>query len=383
MYRVRKASGECLVDVSRALGVLPWRIHFGDVWMEEEEDDGGGDGERAFYKLRKKKQINELHNTIHECHEIRRRALCAIAKQLLEDTNKFVRYGMMQFLGPLIASFYPLDRGSMVGGMGGLLYSGLSEGAGPQSANNTNKKNTGTLGIGVESVGIAKCSTGLERVVALPPSERRGSSRNNNNSESWNSCCIKDILSYNHSLHGLELILHGESPLNHAVLGLGGGCNANKDPFGTMGPQFFPHANGMVGRSSALDDDDTDSFLLTANLKKGSQMNTVGNNNNDNSSSSSQSSPRALLPKFILESRSDALALTRIVWHRTGRIPTTNNNDPSSSTALPYPPLMSGRPDPEDLKLISTSLLIPFIAMASCQTGEETTDAETLTVCRR
>ena len=51
MYRVRKASGECLVDVSRALGVLPWRIHFGDVWMEEEEDDGGGDGERAFYKL--------------------------------------------------------------------------------------------------------------------------------------------------------------------------------------------------------------------------------------------------------------------------------------------------------------------------------------------
>jgi hypothetical protein len=132
MYRVRKASGECLVDVSRALGVLPWRIHFGDVWMEEEEDDGGGDGERAFYKLRK-----------------------------------------------------------------------------------------------------------------------------------------------------------------------------------------------------------------------------------------------------------NALALTRIVWHRTGRIPTTNNNDPSSSTALPYPPLMSGRPDPEDLKLISTSLLIPFIAMASCQTGEETTDAETLTVCRR
>ena len=37
-----------------------------------------------------------------------------IAKNLLEDANKFVRYGMMQFLGPLIASFYPLDRGRSV-----------------------------------------------------------------------------------------------------------------------------------------------------------------------------------------------------------------------------------------------------------------------------
>ena len=41
MYRVRKASGECLVDVNRALGVLLWRIHSGDVWI----DRGGGAGE--------------------------------------------------------------------------------------------------------------------------------------------------------------------------------------------------------------------------------------------------------------------------------------------------------------------------------------------------
>jgi len=42
---------------------------------------------------------------------------------------------------------------------------------------------------------------------------------------------------------------------------------------------------------------------------------------------------------------------------------------------------MSGKPDPEDLKLIASTLLIPFIAMASCQTGEETTDAEMRVYC--
>ena len=36
MYRGRKASGECLVDVSRALGVIPWRIHFGGVWIDND-----------------------------------------------------------------------------------------------------------------------------------------------------------------------------------------------------------------------------------------------------------------------------------------------------------------------------------------------------------
>jgi len=64
-----------------------------------------------------------------------------------------------------------------------------------------------------------------------------------------------------------------------------------------MGPQFFSHANGMVGRSSVLDDDDTDAFLLSANMKK-----------NNTNSREAASDPRALLPKFILEARSDALA---------------------------------------------------------------------------
>jgi len=389
MYRVRKASGECLVDVSRALGVLPWRIHFGDVWRNgnassdptgENAENAGDHRNRSLYRLRTKKQIGELHATIHECHEIRRRALCAIAKKLLEDSNKFVRYGMMQFLGPLIASFYPLDRGSMVGGMGGLLYPGaVAEGA---SGGKHNNHTTGTLGMGVESVGVAKCSTGLERVVPLPPDNNSSSNAHRRNSGN----VFDGVLSYNHSLHGLELILHGESPLNRVVLPLGGGCNANKDPFGTMGPQFFPHANGMVGRSSALDDDDTDSFLLTANSKKKRGRRASMGDHRPHPHPPQRGGgddPRELLPKFLLESRSDALALARIVWHRTGRIPTTTSSGEgaSASTPLPYPPLMSGRPDPEDLKLIANSLLIPFVAMASCQTGEETTDAEMRVYC--
>jgi len=362
MYRVRKASGECLVDVSRALTMLPWRLHFVDVWVDEvgydEENDNSDSNNNSvamFYKPRTNKQINDLHTTIRECHEIRRQALCSIAKKLLDDPNKFVRYGMMQFLGPLIASFYPLDRGSMVGGMGGLLFQS-------GDGNSANSNNMGTLGVGVESLGIAKSFTGLERVGI------------NRGIRMERFDCVEDILSYNHSLRGLELILHGESSISQNVLAFGG-SNANNAPFGTIGPQFFPHANGMVGRSSALDDDDTDSILLKANLKK--YNNNASESGGSSSTNASSSSPRALFPKFILESRSDALALSRIVSHRNGRIPTNTN----SFTALPYPPLMMGRPDPEDLKSIRATLLQPFSAMATCQTGEETTDAEMRVYC--
>ena len=400
MYRVRKASGECLVDVSRALSILPWRTHFGDVWIGRDVSDGddggggaygaeasssavggassvgandggdelGGGRTSSFYRRRTSGQIEALLETVRECHEIRRRLLCEIAKNLLEDSNKFVRYGMMQFLGPLIASFYPLDRGSMIGGMGGLMYD-------DNGSNDTDggKNCMGTLGIGVEGVEIAKASTGLERMDMTRGVFGRGST-------------IEGVFSYNHSLLGLELILHGESPLNHAVMGLGGGCNANKDPFGTMGPQFFPHANGMVGRSSALDDDDTDSFLVKAYFKVDNPKQVVGQNQNEettdplsqpSSSQMSHQSTRALLPKFLLESRSDALALSRIVCHQRGRVPIAG----TSTAMMPYPPLLSGQPDTEDLKLIAKTLLVPFIAMASFQTGEDSTDAEMRVYC--
>lgn len=71
IYRVRKSTGECLVDMSRSLMILA--------------------------KTTDPSTINQL----------RRKSLIPIAENLLADSNKFVRHGMMQFLGPFLASFYP------------------------------------------------------------------------------------------------------------------------------------------------------------------------------------------------------------------------------------------------------------------------------------
>ena len=69
-----------------------------------------------------------------------------------------------------------------------------------------------------------------------------------------------------------------------------------------MGPQFFPHANGMVGRSLALDDSDTDLFLPTANYgKKGTGLRC--NDGGRAHKGGEAETPRSLLPKFVLESR--------------------------------------------------------------------------------
>lgn len=72
MYRVRKSTGECLVDMSRSMMILA-------------------------SKDPNPKAVNTL----------RRHSLIPIAENLLADANKFVRHGMMQFLGPFLASFYP------------------------------------------------------------------------------------------------------------------------------------------------------------------------------------------------------------------------------------------------------------------------------------
>jgi hypothetical protein len=72
IYRVRKSTGECLVDMSRSLMIL----------ASKEKDPS---------------VVNSL----------RRLCLIPIAESLLGDANKFVRHGMMQFLGPFLASFYP------------------------------------------------------------------------------------------------------------------------------------------------------------------------------------------------------------------------------------------------------------------------------------
>lgn len=71
VYRVRKSTGECLVDMSRSMMIL--------------------------VKTNDPSNINAL----------RRQTLIPIAENLLADANKFVRHGMMQFLGPFLASFYP------------------------------------------------------------------------------------------------------------------------------------------------------------------------------------------------------------------------------------------------------------------------------------
>eukprot|EP00956_Cyclotella_meneghiniana_P038666 scaffold157783_cov25-Cyclotella_meneghiniana.AAC.1 len=65
IYRVRKASssGDCLVDVSRALAMLGWRIHINEVWKD---DANTPTTTEAYNKIRTKSQI---------CHEIRRRVL--------------------------------------------------------------------------------------------------------------------------------------------------------------------------------------------------------------------------------------------------------------------------------------------------------------------
>lgn len=78
IHRVRKSTGECLVDMSRALMML--------VSNEEE-----------------KQQLLTL----------RRKVLLPIADRLIQDPHKQVRQGMMQFLGPFMASFYPYQSSTL------------------------------------------------------------------------------------------------------------------------------------------------------------------------------------------------------------------------------------------------------------------------------
>lgn len=75
LYRVRKSTGECLVDMSRSFMILASR-----------QTDGSS-------------------KTILK--DLRRNRLIPIVERLIGDSSRLVRHGMMQFLGPFIASFYP------------------------------------------------------------------------------------------------------------------------------------------------------------------------------------------------------------------------------------------------------------------------------------
>jgi len=81
LYRVRKSTGECLVDMSRSIMILASR------------DSQEGNRE--------------------ELYELRRSTLIPIADRLIQDSHKVVRQGMMQFLGPFMASFYPYQDSAL------------------------------------------------------------------------------------------------------------------------------------------------------------------------------------------------------------------------------------------------------------------------------
>jgi hypothetical protein len=90
-YRVRKSIGECLVDMSRSLMLL------GSIRRMNADGTEDGDGAKA---MEERKLIMQ---------DLRRKSLVPTCTKLLEDNVKAVRHSMMQFLGPFIASFYPLD----------------------------------------------------------------------------------------------------------------------------------------------------------------------------------------------------------------------------------------------------------------------------------
>lgn len=81
IHRVRKSTGECLADMSRALVILS--------------------------------SAEKNPSRVKELYEHRRKSLLPIAERLIQDPHKMVRHGMMQFLGPFMASFYPYQFSSL------------------------------------------------------------------------------------------------------------------------------------------------------------------------------------------------------------------------------------------------------------------------------
>ena len=81
IHRVRKSTGECLADMSRALVILS--------------------------------SAEKNPSRLKELYEHRRTSLLPIAERLIQDPHKMVRHGMMQFLGPFMASFYPYQFSSL------------------------------------------------------------------------------------------------------------------------------------------------------------------------------------------------------------------------------------------------------------------------------
>lgn len=102
-YRVRKSVGECLVDVSRSLMLLTKGKHTLTTIDDEASNSGDHDNRKTGEMSKRELKI--------AMRRLRRDSLTPICTKLLQDNHKAVKYGMLQFLGPFIASFYPLDDG--------------------------------------------------------------------------------------------------------------------------------------------------------------------------------------------------------------------------------------------------------------------------------
>lgn len=99
-YRVRKSVGECLVDLSRSLMLLANNKY---VYANHNEHQST--------EHNTPDKVNSNGELKAAMRRLRRDNLIPICSRLLQDNHKVVKYGMLQFLGPFIASFYPLDAG--------------------------------------------------------------------------------------------------------------------------------------------------------------------------------------------------------------------------------------------------------------------------------
>lgn len=112
MYRVRKSVGECLVDMSRSMMLLTKKAGQNASKSPRTNNNNSFSGLVPFDED-EEVELKFNQSNSRELKRLlldkRRKSLIGIAVKLLKDSNKFVRHGMMQFLGPFIASFYPLE----------------------------------------------------------------------------------------------------------------------------------------------------------------------------------------------------------------------------------------------------------------------------------
>jgi len=309
MYRVRKSVGECLVDMSRSFMLLAESFHTMTTTTEATKGASHDKNSSVFASPKSRgiplksdtspdNEVNEFSNMTRDefrtaIMEIRRKLLVGMCSRLLKDSNKFVRHGMMQFLGPFLASFYPLDG----------------------------------------SEGTKGDADGIIQIFDNP----------------W---------------FNMDNVSDGMNSSN--ISASWGGVHS-----GCLGPQFFPHFNGMVNR---LNSTTSLTPTIVMNPSMHATINCGVGNNTDRSilqKSSLISDPNlskgyydseeyfsSKIPSFIERFYADAQALSKILQHR-------DMNPPSSL----------------DVSAISEKLIPHFVELATIRTGDENIDAEMRVYC--